>query len=202
MPGPSFDLPAITSCPSCYGSVCKICYATRGNYKWPNVIEAQNARFEWTKELVKKDLIEWASIVTYAIKLTGTQYFRIHSSGDFFNSSYTKAWYLICNHLKTVRFWAPTRIWSIVNSSPFPMVNSDSATLHWLQRMNQLPNVTIRPSGIELGDKPPVVKNLAAGSTVDGPSDYTCPSKQQNNKCMLCRHCWDNKNLSVTYEKS
>ena len=201
MPGHSFDLPALSSCPSACGTICDGCYALRGNYRWPAVKLSQQARFKWTVETLKKDPVLWAAIVTYAIKESNDVYFRIHSSGDFFSPLYTKMWFLIAKELPNVKFWAPTKSWLKVTKELLPVVNSNTKLLYWLRQLNSLPNVTIRPSAINVGDSPPLVKNLAGGSSVSCDSDiFNCPSKNQNNQCLDCRFCWDNKNEKVNYK--
>jgi hypothetical protein len=191
MPGPSWSLPAVQACPYALfgeGTTCGGCYADgRGGYRNRTVLAAQRARYEWTRQLMKtpQGQIEWCKIMRNAIDNTGQGWFRIHDSGDFFSPVYVMAWYRVAASLQDVRFWAPTHSW------PAPWVE-------YLVRLNSLPNVVVRPSALRIGDEPPFVPGLAAGTTVvsDG---YTCNAPSNDGRCGDCRVCWMEPTTDVSY---
>jgi len=197
MPGFSFSLPAHSfefngSCiGAVYGknengmkSVCDSCYAGRGFYSYPNVKNSQQARFAWTKEAVLDGT--FVEVMTRAIRNTSTNYFRVFDSGDFYSIKLVRAFREICAALPEVKFWIPTRTWQFL---PF---------LIELQKLNSLPNVSVRPSALYQGEDLPEIPYLSVGTSVDR-TYYTCPASSQNNQCLSCRKCWD-KTSVVTYK--
>ena len=144
-----------------------------------------------------------------------------------------------------MRFWAPTRDWVF-----FPKIVRDGLTadrgdvpptgslgasaIPDLERAMRLvdaggecpPNFAIRPSALHVGDRPPVVDGLAAGSTVlqpeqivvegdglercghDASGDHChCPAYERTESWSLsgncedaqCRSCWNHPERSVDY---
>lgn len=214
MPGRSFSLPALKACPWAMTepkadgapAVCAGCYARDGQYRMPNVVNTQAARYAWTKECMQsyrgQQMFEGALYAAIRklrpVKGDEHVYFRIHDSGDFFSAKYVESWIRICEALPDVRFWAPTGSWLAAD-----MINPGDAvpwivhTLHWL---NDLPNVTVRPSATHFGDPPPRVFGLSAGSSSGyAKAKYHCPAPQQGGKCESCRVCWDNPKRAVDY---
>jgi hypothetical protein len=201
MPGLSFGLPAHKACPRAFGSICDDCYASKGCYSWDSSKNAQNVRFNWTRDCMRTDegMDLWVSVMTGAI--LKEEYFRIHDSGDFFNTRYVKAWIRVCRALPATKFWAPTRAWQGGKSGLLPVYDP---LLNALRELASLPNVTVRPSALNFGDLPPVVNGLHAGSTADNSdaSIYQCPARAKyDGHCGPCRHCWNAKTESVNYPR-
>ena len=226
MPCFSFGLPARKSCPRANGTICNGtgkgkkdgCYAfERGFYGMSNVKASQQARFDWTRRMLQTDagLNEWVTYMVDAIKRAThgrrEKLFRIHDSGDFFSARYAYAWYLVCQQLPFIAFWAPFRGWqqptcgnTASGLNPFKVMTEADGLLSQLLALAALPNVTLRPSALNFGDDAPKVKGFHAGSTasestVDG--CYPCPAKQQDNNCGSCRVCWHAKSTAVMYAK-
>ena len=90
MPGPSWSLPAHRACPRAAGSICAVCYAERGCYRFRTTVNAQTARFVWTRDAMKtpQGRAEWVRVMTDAIR--GESYFRVHDSGDVFSAAYAE----------------------------------------------------------------------------------------------------------------
>lgn len=196
MPCASFSLPAGDACPFAVygeGSICDTCYADKGFYLFSK--RTQTPRFQWVKQSLRTqagtlqliaDLIA-AVEASFGPKHKGQKYFRIHDSGDFFNPKYVRVWMAVAQALPQVRFWAPTRAWR------------NPKMLQALRDLASLPNVTIRPSALYIGDDAPIIDGLAAGSTVDGPAQ-ACVAPSQDNKCGECRVCWDAPTTAVSYK--
>lgn len=208
MPGPSWGLPARVSCPNSHGEVCEYCYAAKGNYRFRKVQHAQSVRFQWTRESMKNPLgqYRWSQILAGAIHESGCKYFRIHDSGDFFSIAYIESWIQVCKSLPRVRFWAPTREWQTPSpKGPFPLWKPEpNPRIPALIQLASLPNVTVRPSALGIGDKPPRIPGLAAGSMVHagihpGPGVKICHASSRGGHCGLCRHCWNKPDIPVSY---
>lgn len=140
----------------------------------------------------------WIAVMVDAIRETGTEYFRVHDSGDLFNVAYATCWLEVCRQLPHVRFWIPTRAWQ-QPSGTLPMFDP---LLQLLRQLAQLQNVTVRPSALNFGDTAPVVAGLHAGSTADTHDAFAarqCPAYSQGGHCGDCRTCWDEKETPVSY---
>ena len=196
MPGPSFSLPAGRACPNSHGEVCSNCYAQKGCYLYPSVENAQETRFAWVRKLMQseKGQAEFIRVMVKAIKASQTKYFRGHDSGDFFSLQYLNCWIEICKQLPGISFWFPTREYQ--SKSPFAIVNPRMSSL---VNLASLPNVTVRPSALDIGAPAPVIDGLHAGSCVANPNVHQCPAYRQNGECRDCRHCWTNKTTAVSY---
>lgn len=199
MPGASFSLPARRTCPGALrlpGTVCAACYADRrGRYRWQIVRDAQAQRLAWTLEALRSG--RFAPVLIEHIALLREPYFRVHDAGDFFSTVYVAAWVEVARALPQVRFWAPTHSWALRG-----LARPDSdPLLAALRHLAALPNVTVRPSAILLGEPPPQVPGLAAGSAVtERLSDATCQKATRTPpSCGPCRRCWDEPLSPVTY---
>ena len=208
MPGPSFSLPAHTTCPGANmaaGSVCSSCYASKGQYGVVRVQRAQQARMRWTvgsSSIVGAGFsTSWIEYMSIAILATGCEYFRIHDSGDFFSPVYVRMWGQVVIRCPHVKFWAPTRSYKL------PKI-ADA-----LLALAALPNITVRPSSDFVDHQVPAVDGLASGSGVHSihamAGSYwagageegvkICPAHTQGNQCAACRACWDEPDTAISY---
>lgn len=199
MPGPSFSLPAGRACPNAHGEICDECYAKKGCYQYTSTMRAQEARFSWVRDCMKSDIgrLHFINTMIAAIEASGVEYFRIHDSGDFFNLQYVECWIEIARALDTVMFWAPTREYQMKN--PLFNILGGNSRLGALRRLAALPNVTVRPSALSIGQDAPHVDGLHAGSAVGNENAWQCPARSQGGKCGDCRHCWSRKSSPVSY---
>jgi len=98
-----FNLPAVSSCP--FADTCKeICYADKGTFKYPVVQAKYHSNYKLTQD---KDL--FIKVVQNEIIKKRIQYVRIHSSGDFYNLKYLKAWLEIARSNPSVIFYGYTK---------------------------------------------------------------------------------------------
>lgn len=202
MPGPSFSLPAKQACPRKNGTICDSCYADKNCYRYTVVENAQGTRFQWTIAAMRtpEGFASWVDTMIDAIRQSGCDYFRVHDSGDMFNARYAAAWLEVCSRMPEVKFWIPTRAYQ-QPSGPLPVYDP---ILNTLRMLAALPNVTVRPSALNFGDKPPVVAGLHAGTTADMPDVFRarqCPAHSQGNQCLDCRACWEEKDLPISYTR-
>jgi len=162
---------------------------------------------------------------------------RIHDSGDFFHPAYVAAWAVAIDLLQThkvkhflppalrakadaagkaaypSRFWAPTRMWALVDRVGGVRLNED-----WVGVLGQLTarkGVSIRPSALRVGESPPTVPGLSAGTGVgdDERMGHRCPVYhavipdpvsgvlREARSCTeaRCRVCWTSPQRLVFY---
>lgn len=164
-------------------SVCAKCYAMRGFYPTPNVVNALARRFD---SLSNPD---WVEAMTIAISGTeGSGYFRWFDSGDLQSLAHLEQIAQIAKNLPNIKFWLPTKEFRIVSE---------------FTAKNELPeNLTIRISGYMIDGPPPVALANRMGVVTSSVSKkaWTCPASNQGNKCLSCRNCWDKQVANVTYK--
>lgn len=186
----SWSLQALETCPASKnkdGSLvdaCKGCYATTGNYNYPNVKLPRALN----KEDWKRD--SWVSEMVTA--LDSSRYFRWFDSGDLYDIRLAEKVLQVMSLTPWVSHWLPTRMYKF---KKFHNV---------LNSMQALPNVVVRFSSDS------VQGELVAGKTTSTifseesqlPNNATiCRAYENAGKCNGCRACYD-KSVSVIAYKS
>lgn len=144
--------------------------------------------------------IAWIAYMVWAIRSMDIEYFRVHDSGDMFNVAYANCWYEVIRQLPEVKFWIPTRSWQVPNGV-LPVFDP---LMTAIRKIAALPNATVRPSALNFADDAPVVTGLHAGAAAamtDASRAFQCVAPSQDGHCGDCRHCWDNKDVAVSYSK-
>ena len=168
-------------------STCADCYALKGRYVFPNVQIALEKRYN----CLTKDLERWKSALCELIRRREKSgYFRFHDSGDIQSAAHLNAIFDICEELPQIKFWLPTREFSIVNKV-------------CAYRMRPS-NLTIRLSAYMKKAPPPYSVAKQRGlvcSTVDYSDEETaqCNAPKQGGRCESCRACWDPTVFNVNY---
>lgn len=184
----SWSLQAVDTCP---GSVavggglvdaCKGCYATTGNYNYPNV----KAPRAFNKEDWKRD--EWVSDMVNALQDSG--FFRWFDSGDVYSLELAEKIRQVMEQTPWVKHWLPTRMEKFVK---FQQV---------IQSMRALPNVTVRfsadsidgtyTSGLHGSVIVPDTESVPSGATL-------CRAYENAGKCNGCRACYDKSVDVIAY---
>ena len=189
MPGYAYGLPAekcITGSKlaKVQGSVCASCYALKGMYKrFSRVVKP--AQFKRLKSL--KDP-QWVDAIVQLIGSKKCTFFRWHDSGDIQSVSHLSKISEVASMLPLVKFWLPTREWSIVKAylkahGPFPSNLIVRISAHM---------VDTRPSTDLTG------QGSSVHSTKPAKEAFSCPARKQNNYCLDCRMCWTRQPL-VSY---
>ena len=166
-------------------SVCSKCYALKGFYNMPNVRNALQKRFD----SINKP--EWVDAMTIAIATKEKSgFFRWHDSGDIQSVNHLAKIVQIANNLPHIKFWLPTREYSIVSD--------------FIKLYGAIPsNLTIRLSSLMINGNAPTGIAKILGLTTSGVSkdkSFTCPAPNQDNKCINCRACWDKSVKNVSYK--
>lgn len=165
------------------GSVCASCYARKGRYKFPNVADAMEKRYQ----ILLADVSAWAGNMAALIsKRSGGgkhQYFRWHDSGDLHGQAHLDAIIWIAKLLPYMRFWLPTKEYSLVRANVSNITNA--------------PNLTVRVSAPKVNQ---VLKHELPTSSVGANEGYRCMAySHPGNKCGSCRACWDKEVNNVDY---
>ena len=183
MPGYSYNLPA-TRCNvgsklvKVSGTVCDGCYALKGRYRFPNVKEALERRYQ-----AAKNNPGWIYGMVYLIQATKHKEFRWHDAGDLIDLQHLLRIFEVCKLTPDVKHWLPTREAQILSNIDPRMVPD---------------NLIIRLSATMVDGSAP--KSWPWTSTVVK-AGASCPAPKQNNECKDCRACWDKKIKNVSYGK-
>lgn len=185
----SWSLQAIDTCPGSIASpgvlvdACKGCYATTGNYRFPNVKapRLENGtdwqRLEWVDDMVKQ--------------LDSDRYFRWFDSGDVYTLGLAEKILEVMIQTPWVKHWLPTRMHKFPK---FAMV---------FKAMQQLPNVMVRFSSDSINGE--YIAGLhgsvivAAADTLPDTHVTLCKAYDNNGKCNGCRACYDKEVDVIAY---
>lgn len=183
----SWSLQALDTCPGSIenGSLvdaCKGCYATTGNYRYPNVKAPRiENREDWQRDSWVDDMVK---------ELDKDRFFRWFDSGDIYAIGLAEKMLDVMIRTHWVKHWLPTRMHKF---SKFEKI---------LKIMDSLPNVKVRPSSDSIVGE--YVSGLHGSvivpdSRVD-PSQVTlCRAYENNGKCSGCRACYDKAIPVIAY---
>ena len=176
---------------TCQGSVngdgslvdaCKGCYATTGNYNYPNVKAPRiHNKEDWQREDWIEDMVK---------ALDSSRYFRWFDSGDVYALELAEKIYQVMVLTPWVKHWLPTRMQKFAKFQDV------------IQRMEALPNVKVRfssdsvsgefTSGLHGSVIVPTDENLPNNVTL-------CEAYKNEGKCSGCRKCWDKSIDTIAY---
>lgn len=183
----SWSLQAIDTCPGAIASpgvlvdACKGCYATTGNYNYPNV-KAPRAhnRDDWQHT-------DWVDAMVQA--LDSDRYFRWFDSGDMYTVGLAEKILEVIQRTPWVKHWLPTRMHKFPK---FRMV---------LDAMQSLPNVMVRFSSDAIDGT--YTKGLHGSVIIPDPEHVTdatvCRAYEHAGKCNGCRACYDRSVAVIAY---
>ena len=184
----SWSLQALDTCPGSISSpgvlvdACKGCYATTGNYNYPNVKAPRlSNREDWQR-------LEWVDDMVKALDCD--RYFRWFDSGDMYTLGLAEKMLEVMTRTPWCKHWLPTRMHKFPK---FGLV---------LQAMQSLPNVSVRFSSDSVqGD---FIAGLH-GSVIVIDSETVpkgvslCRAYEHEGKCSGCRACWDKSVDVIAY---
>ena len=183
----SWSLQALETCPGSVnpdGSLvpaCSGCYATTGNYNYPNVKAPRLAnRIDWERD-------DWVTDMVQALE--SSRYFRWFDSGDMYAIGLAEKMLQVMTQTPWVRHWLPTRMMK------FPKFASV------IQRMQALPNVMVRFSADSIDG----TFDARHGSVIVPDSDSVpdgatlCRAYEHEGKCNGCRACYDKTIPVIAY---
>ena len=178
----SWSLQALDTCPGSIESpgvlvaACSGCYATTGNYRYPNVkAPRMHNKEDWQR-------LEWVSDMVQALQ--DSRFFRWFDSGDMYSLGLAEKILEVIKLTPWCKHWIPTRM------HKFPKFQ------RVLSEMQAQDNASVRFSSDSInGD---YIKGLH-GSTITASNDPTdipagvtlCRAYEHGGKCSGCRACWD-----------
>lgn len=184
----SWSLQALETCPASKdadGSLvdaCKGCYATTGNYNYPNV-KAPRAhnKEDWQR-------LEWVDDMVQALQ--DSRYFRWFDSGDMYAIGLAEKILEVMVRTPWVKHWLPTRM------HKFPKFRGV------LTEMQALDNVSVRFSSDSVTGQ--FIAGLHGSVIIptidDATKDMTvCKAYENAGKCNGCRACWDKSVPVIAY---
>lgn len=185
MPCKSYGLPA-QACKvggqlaKVVGTICWKCYAKRGHYQYPVVVQSQQNRLE------SLDHPEWVDAL---VALIGDdRYFRWHDSGDLQSVNHLYKIATVCIRTPHTLHWLPTQERKIVEE--------------YMAKWEVPPNLVIRASAVWFDQPAKPIKGIdtTSGSHKDEPPiGHACPAPEQGGECGTCRACWDKEVKHVSY---
>ena len=185
----SWSLNALDTCQGSINPVtkelvpaCQGCYATTGNYRFPNV----KAPREFNKQDWQRDT--WVSDMVLA--LDSSRYFRWFDSGDMYDIRLAEKILAVMTATPWVKHWLPTRM--------YKFKKYESVINH----MQQLPNVVVRLSSDSVTGETVQGKTTSTIFSDTLPvGSFECKAYQHEGKCNGCRACYD-KDVSVIAYKA
>lgn len=181
----SWSLQALDTCPASKNAdgslvdACKGCYATTGNYNYPNV-KAPRAhnKEDWQR-------LEWVDDMVQALQ--DSRYFRWFDSGDMYSIGLAEKILEVMIRTPWVKHWLPTRM------HKFPKFRGV------LTEMQALDNVSVRFSSDSVTGQ--FIAGLHGSVIIPTIDDATkemtiCKAYENAGKCNGCRACW-NKSVPV-----
>jgi hypothetical protein len=184
----SWSLQALDTCPGSIASpgvlvdACKGCYATTGNYRYPNVKAPRiSNQSDWQRMGWVSDMVE---------ALQNDRYFRWFDSGDMYTLGLAEKMLEVMRMTPWCNHWLPTRMHKFPK---FAIV---------LQNMATLPNVSVRFSSDSVNGQ--FTKGLHGSVIVADSTQHTkgmtlCRAYENAGKCSGCRACWDKKVKVIAY---
>jgi hypothetical protein len=185
MPCRSWSLQALVTCPASKDAngklvaACAGCYATTGNYNFPNVkAPREHNKDDWKRSQWVDDMVN---------ELDSDRYFRWFDSGDLYDIRLARKVLEVMKRTPWVRHWLPTRMHKFDKFVPV------------LNEMQSLPNVVVRLSsdGVNGETIEGVTTSTITPTSEQAPKNATvCEAYERDGKCGQCRACW-NKDVSL-----
>ena len=168
MPGYAYNLPALhcktgSKLAQVPGTTCHGCYALKGRYRFPNVMDAMMRR------LASISRPDWARTMAADINARRSRFFRWHDSGDVQSVKHLLKIFQVCRLTPDVAHWLPTREAGLLSKIPQDRVPA---------------NLTIRLSATKVDGPAPGSWPLTSTVVTTGRS---CPAPDQGNACRDCR---------------
>lgn len=184
----SWSLQALETCPASKkpdGSLvdaCKGCYATTGNYNYPNVKAPRiENKEDWKRE-------EWLHDMVKA--LDSSRYFRWFDSGDMYSLDLAEKIYQVMVLTPWVKHWLPTRMAKFAKFKPV------------IAKMQALDNVMVRFSSDSVNGV--FIQGLHGSVIVPDSATYPkaaklCEAYANEGKCNGCRACYSKDVPLIAY---
>jgi hypothetical protein len=185
----SWSLNALDTCQGSINPVtkelvpaCQGCYATTGNYRFPNV----KAPRDFNKQDWQRDT--WVSDMVLA--LDSSRYFRWFDSGDMYDLRLAEKIYQVMQLTPWCKHWLPTRMYKFTKYDQ--VINA----------MMKLDNVVVRLSSDSVTGE--IINGLTTSTIFSDTlpvGAFECKAYENDGKCNGCRACYS-KDVSVIAYKA
>ena len=184
----SWSLNALDTCQGSLGKdgnlvpACQGCYATTGNYRFPNV----RAPRDFNKQDWQRDT--WVSDMVTA--LDSSRYFRWFDSGDMYDLRLAEKIYQVMQLTPWCKHWLPTRMYKFTKYDQ--VINA----------MMKLDNVVVRLSSDSVTGE--IINGLTTSTIFSDTvpvGAFECKAYENEGKCNGCRACY-NKDVPVIAYKA
>jgi len=183
----SWSLNALDTCQGSIGKdgnlvpACQGCYATTGNYRFPNV----KAPRDFNKQDWKRD--NWVDDMVKA--LDSSRYFRWFDSGDMYDLSLAHKILAVMKATPWVKHWLPTRMHKFIKYQ------------HVIDSMQELDNVVVRLSSDSVTGEIIKGQNTSTIFSDELPSgSFECKAYENEGKCNGCRACYSKDVPVIAYK--
>lgn len=183
----SWSLNALDTCQGSIGKdgnlvpACQGCYATTGNYRFPNVRAPRDFnKQDWQRA-------DWVNDMAKALE--NSRYFRWFDSGDMYSIDLAEKIYNVMELTPWVKHWLPTRM--------YKFNKYDSV----INRMMNLPNVVVRLSSDSVTGE--IINGLTTSTIFSDtlPKDaFECKAYEHEGKCNGCRACYSKDVQVIAYK--
>lgn len=183
MPCPAWGLPAARCRTGAVlaeveGSTCSECYAKGGTFRFPNVQDKLEERFEGIFHPL------WVPAMVFLIRWHADGYFRWFDSGDIQGEGHFNNICEVARNTPDVKHWLPTREYEVVRVCAASIPE----------------NLLVRVSATMIDGTPPTWWPTTSTVITDQePGDGICGSPEQEHNCQSCRACWDSEVVNVAY---
>ena len=188
MPCLSWSLQALDTCPGSKKpdgtlvDACQGCYATTGNYRFPNVkAPREHNRDDWKRDAWVQDMVQALDI---------SRYFRWFDSGDVYDVRLARKILEVMKATPWCKHWLPTRM------HKFPKFRKV------LESMQALDNVVVRLSSDSITGEtiPGQTTSTIVPHHEDAPRGaVVCEAYTREGKCADCRACWQKDIAVIAY---
>lgn len=163
------------------GSVCSLCYARDGHFRFDNVQNKLRRNLEGILDPL------WTPAMAFLINYSTKDTFRWFHSGDITTANHLRNIITVAEYTREIMHWLPTREYQVVKQ---------------IAEEQEIPeNLIIRISAQMIDGKPPdwwPTTSTVSVSKASVPS-FTCPAKDQDNECKDCRACSNPSVQNIDY---
>ena len=168
------------------GTTCNKCYALKGHYTFPVVINAHKIRL---KAITKPEWVDYmAELLTLKYKnvVKSKRYHRWFDSGDLQSIWHLAQIFEVCELTPHIRHWLATREYKILSQIKYEDIPK---------------NLVVRASGIKIDGQPPKFWKWTSTVHTKKPIGHVCPAYKQDGECGSCRSCWSRSVKQVSYKE-
>lgn len=174
------------------GTTCSGCYALKGNYRFSNVVEAQERRLRGSED--PNFVSAFVLVLTQLYRNQRRERapgvpenrFRWFDAGDLQSVEMLEKIVEIARLTPQIQHWLPTRELPIVRA-------------YLAQGGNFPKNLVVRVSSPKVGVAPkqrPFELPISTVGVDDDPTKQQCPALQQGSKCLSCDTCWTTEDVN------